>query len=70
MTIYDPIFTRDDLNERFSITLTDNQWSIILAEVSERDPDEDGWLVIEDVCQNLESYEQEYSAWNHSIATI
>jgi len=32
--------------------------------VSERDPDEDGWLVIEDVCQNLESYEQEYSAWN------
>jgi hypothetical protein len=64
MTIYDPIFTRDDLNERFSITLTDNQWSIILAEVSERDPDEDGWLVIEDVCQNLESYEQEYSAWN------
>lgn len=64
MTIYDPIFTRDDLDSRFNITLTDKQWAIVLAEVSERDNDEDGWVVIEDVCRNLESYEQEYDWWD------
>jgi hypothetical protein len=60
---FNPIYTREDLNYKYDIDLTDSQWEMIQEEVANRSEDEDGWAVIEDVCLNLESYEQEYLDW-------
>lgn len=56
---------RQDIDKQYGITLTDNQWRILQAEVADKDDWEDTDEIIQDVCQNLASYEQEYDWWEN-----
>ena len=54
---------RQQIEADYKITLTDNQWRILQAEVAEKEDWEDTDGVIQDVCDNIVSYEQEYAWW-------
>lgn len=56
---------RQDIDKQYNITLTDNQWRIIQAEVADKEDWEDADEIIQDVCENLASYEQEYDWWEN-----
>ena len=59
---------RDAIDKQYGIALTDNQWRIIQAEITDKDDWEDTDEIIQDVCQNLASYEQEYAWWEDKVA--
>lgn len=56
---------RQDIEIKYNITLTDNQWRIIEAEVSDKDDWEDDNEIIDDIVSNLKSYEDEYAWWEN-----
>lgn len=56
---------RQQIEADYNISLTDNQWRILQAEVDEKEDWEDTDGVIQDVCDNIISYEQEYEWWEN-----
>jgi hypothetical protein len=59
---------RQDIDKQYDIALTDNQWRIIQAEITDKDDDEIDSEIIEDVVSNLDSYEKEYAWWENQVA--
>jgi hypothetical protein len=59
---------RKDIDKQYDITLTDNQWRIIQAEITDKDEWEDNDEIIADVVSNLENYEAEYAWWEDRVA--
>lgn len=58
---------RQTIEQQYGITLTDNQWRIVQAEVAERDDDETDDYVISDVVSNITAYEAEYAWWEAEL---
>lgn len=58
---------RQTIEQQYGITLTDNQWRIVQAEVAERDDDETDDYVISDVVSNITAYETEYAWWEAEL---
>ncbi len=58
-------YSRAKLNDWKNISLTDNQWRIVKAEVVGSDYDEELWEIIEDVVDNIDDYEKEYEWWEN-----
>jgi hypothetical protein len=59
--------TREEVEDQYELTLTDNQWSILLEEVAGREDDEEIWDVIDNTIADLEFLEAEYAWWAEQV---
>lgn len=59
---------RQEIESQYSVTLTDNQWRILLSEVENKDDNETTDEVVLDVVTNIVSYEQEHQWWETQLA--
>ena len=59
---------RQDIDKQYGITLTDNQWRIIQAEITDKEDDETDEQVIDDSIANLEYLEAEYAWWENLVS--
>lgn len=59
---------RQEIDKQYGITLTDNQWRIIQAEITDKEDDESDEQVVDDSIANLEYLEAEYAWWEDKVA--
>lgn len=59
---------RKEIDKQYGITLTDNQWRIIQAEITDKEDDESDEQVVDDSIANLEYLEAEYAWWEDKVA--
>lgn len=62
-----PTFTRAEIDQRYSLTLTDTQWQIVLEEVEGKDSDQTDWQVIDNTIADLDFLEEEYAWWQQKL---
>jgi hypothetical protein len=60
-------FTREEVEAKYQITLTDNQWSILLEEVEGKEDGEEDSQVIDNTIADLEFLEAEYAWWAEQV---
>lgn len=59
--------TRKEVEDQYEITLTDNQWAIVVEEVEGKEDGQDDWQVIDDTIADLEFLEAEYAWWAEQV---
>lgn len=60
--------SREDIEERYAIRFTDNQWRIVVEEVENKEDFEDVEDVIADTIEDLDFLESEYAWWEAKLA--
>ena len=62
-------YSREEVEELYKVKLTDRQWEILQEEVEGKEDWEDTWVdVIDDVIENLKSYEEEHGWWDSMVS--
>jgi hypothetical protein len=59
---------RQEIDKQYGVSLSDSQWRIIQAELTDKDDDEIDTEIVEDVITNLDHYEAEYAWWEDLLA--
>lgn len=61
-------YSRQQIEGKYKVLFTENQWRIILAEVTDKEDDDTDEQVIDDAIANLAGLEAEYAWWENEVA--
>ena len=61
-------YSRQQIEGKYKVLFTENQWRIILAEVTDKEDDDTDEQVIDDAIANLAGLEAEYAWWENEMA--